>query len=280
MIWKNNIMKSEFRSIHSWTELLEITATLREKGETITNFYPNEAEMTDWIENDSFLFTEINENASCLVHKTNGADFLFFYITNVSELSQALLSIKNQFPKERLAFDWICRDEEESKLLQKECTAGGFSLHTSLLRMSQVLKDNSFEDIAGIEFANKEDIDELSEMFCNSFDPVSERIPSKKQLAQYIESKNILVKRVQNDIAGFAVIDIQKKTMHLKHLLTNLEFRRQGVADLLLKKAFFLSKGCIRYILWVIKENQPAINLYKKFGYEFEALSNYTFVSN
>ena len=76
MIWKNNIMKSEFRSIHSWTELLEITATLREKGETITNFYPNEAEMTDWIENDSFLFTEINENAACLVHKTNGADFL------------------------------------------------------------------------------------------------------------------------------------------------------------------------------------------------------------
>lgn len=68
--------------------------------------------------------------------------------------------------------------------------------------------------------------------------------------------------------------------MYLKHLLTNPKFRRQGVADLLLKKVFFLSKGCIRYILWVIKENQLAINLYKKFGYEFEPLNNYTFVSN
>ena len=266
--------------IKNWNELLEITASFREKGETITNFYPNEAEMTEWIENDSFFFTEFNEKTACLVHRTSDAYFLFFYITNMSELSQALLLVKNQFSGEKLAFDWICRNEEESKLLSKECKVGDFSLHTSLQRMSQVLKENMFVNVSEIESAQKEDIDELHSMFYSAFDPISERIPSKEQLNQYIESKSILVKRVQDEIAGFAVIDIQKKTMYLKHLLTNSKFRRQGIADSLLKKAFFLSKGCIRYILWVIKENQPAINLYKKFGYEFEALSNYTYVSN
>ena len=268
------------RCINTWNELLRITASLREKGEVVTNFYPNETEMTGWIECGSFFYTELNEKAACFVHRTNEADFLFFYITHMSDLSQALFLIKTQCQNKKLAFDWLCRTEEESILLQKECLTGDFSLHTSLQRMSQVFKDNSFIDVEEIDFASKEDIDELSKMFCNSFDPVSERIPSKEQLAQYIESKNILVKRVQNDIAGFAVIEIQKKTMYLKHLLTNPKFRRQGIADSLLKKAFFLSKGCIRYILWVIKENQPAINLYKKFGYEFESLSNYTFVSN
>lgn len=268
------------RCINTWNELLEITAALRGKGETVTNFYPNEAEMIDWIKNDSFLFTELSEKTACFVHKTREADFLFFYITNVSELSQALLLIKNKFPNERLAFDWICRNDEESKALHKECITGGFTLHTSLQRMSQVLKNNSFDDISEIEYANKDDIDELSNMFFSAFDPISERIPSKVQLSQYIESQSVLVKRELNEIAGYAVIDIQKKTMYLKHLLTNKKFRRQGVADSLLKKAFFLSKGCIRYILWVIKDNQPAINLYKKFGYEFESLCNYTFVSN
>ena len=55
--------------------------------------------------------------------------------------------------------------------------------------------------------------------------------------------------------------------------------RRQGIAEKLQNKAFFLSKGCIRFMLWVIDTNTPAINLYKKFGYDFEILSNYTFVS-
>ena len=268
------------RCINTWNELLEITASFREKRETVTNFYPNEVEMTDWIENDSFLFKELTEKAACLVHKTNEATFLFFYVASISELSHALFLLKNECPNEKLAFDWICRDENEAQLLHKECTVGGFSLHTSLQRMSQVLKDNSFADILGIEFANEEDIDELSKMFCIAFDPISERIPSKVQLSKYIESQSILVKRMQNKVAGFAVIDIQKKTMYLKYLLMNPKFRRQGIADSLLKKAFFLSKGCIRYILWVIKENQPAINLYKKFGYKFESLCNYTFVSN
>lgn len=268
------------RNIKTWNELLEITASLREKGETITNFYPNEAEMIDWIEKKSFFFTEINEKTACFAHRTSDAYFLFFYITNMSELSQALLLVKKQFSGEKLAFDWICRNDEESKALHKECITGGFTLHTSLQRMSQVLKNNSFDDISEIEYANKDDIDELSNMFFSAFDPISERIPSKVQLSQYIESQSVLVKRELNEIAGFAVIDIQKKTMYLKHLLTNKKFRRQGVADSLLKKAFFLSKGCIRFILWVIKDNQPAINLYKKFGYDFETLSNYTFVSS
>lgn len=272
--------ESKLRCINTWNELLEITTSLREKGETITNFYPNESEMIEWIENKTFFFSKLNDKSSCFVHKTEVASFLFFCIKDITDLSEALVTAKKNIPNETLAFDWICRSEAEGDLLYKQCELGQFNLHTSLQRMSQVLKENPFEDTDEIKFANKEDIDDLRKMFCSAFDPISERIPSKVQLSQYIESKSILIKRAQNEIAGVAVIDIQKKTMYLKHLLTNPKFRRQGVADSLLKKSFFLSKGSIRYILWVIKENQPAINLYKKFGYEFESLSNYTFVSN
>lgn len=272
--------ESKLRCISTWNELLEIIAKLRENGEIVTNFYPNESEMIEWIENKTFFFSKLNDKSSCFVHKTEIASFLFFYIKDITDLSEALVTAKKNIPNETLAFDWICRSEAEGDLLYKQCEFGQFNLHTSLQRMSQVLKENPFEDSVEIEFAKKEDVDDLRKMFCSAFNPISERIPSSEQLTNYIDSNSILVKRVQNEIAGFAVIDIQKKTMYLKHLLTNPKFRRQGIADSLLKKAFFLSKGCIRYILWVIKENQPAINLYKKFGYEFEALSNYTFVSN
>lgn len=42
--------------IDTWNELLEIIANLRENGEMVTNFYPNESEMIDWIETRTFFF--------------------------------------------------------------------------------------------------------------------------------------------------------------------------------------------------------------------------------
>ena len=145
--------------------------------------------------------------------------------------------------------------------------------------MTLLLKENDYKDEASIGFAEDNDVEELYKLFFSAFNPISERIPTKDQLKRYIYSKNILVNKKQEEIAGFAVIDIQKKTMYLKHLLTVSKFRRQGIAEKLLNKAFFLSKECIRFILWVIETNEPAINLYKKFGYSFEALSNYTYIS-
>ncbi len=265
--------------IHNWNEVIETTAAFHNNGLCVTNFYSNESEMSEWIEQKSFFLQKIDDKSACLLHKTEEAFFLFFYISGIAEFSDVLHKIRSLFSKETLAFDWICRTETERNVLRSECNKGNFTLHTALRRMSMVLKDNKyFEDIS-VTFAEKSDIDELQKMFCSAFDPISERIPTKEQLIKYIDSQSILIKRIQNEIAGFAVIDIQKKSMYLKHLLTNPKFRRQGIAESLLKHAFYLSRDCVRYILWVIETNEPAISLYKKFGYKFETLSNDTFVS-
>lgn len=268
------------RCINSWDELLDTAGSLRNKGLALTNFYPNEPEMTEWIEKKAFFFLELDSHSSCFVHKTEDASFLFFCLEDMAFLSGALRLVRGCLPEETLAFDWICRSDEESELLGAQSASGGFSLRTSLRRMSRLLKENAFADVPGIVLADEQDAGALQAMFRAAFDPLSERIPSKEQLLRYIRTKSVLVKRTEGgELAGFAVIDVQKKTMHLKHLLTASGFRRQGVAGSLLGKAFFMSKECIRYILWVIADNLPAISLYEKFGYQFEALRNYTYVS-
>lgn len=266
------------RCINSWNEVLEHISNFRNRGCFITNFYPNEEEMSAWIENGEFFSLEVEDFSCFFVHKTETAAFVYFFVKKLDDLKHAFSQIKQLLESRVIAYDYICKNDEERNLIKKLSSSCGFELHTSLRRMSFVLKENVFEDEQEITFAEDEDIDCLLEMFNSAFNPVSERIPTKTQLKKYIEQKSVLVCKKQGQIAGFAVVEIQKKTMYLKHLLTDLDFRRQGIAEKILKKAFFLSKGCIRFILWVIDTNISAIRLYKKFGYDFETVSNYTFV--
>lgn len=267
------------RSISTWHEVLQFVSEFRKKGCFVNNFYPNEAEMSDWIKNKELFSLEVSDSACFFVHKTKVATFIYFFVKELYDLKLVFPRIIQLLESRVMVYDYICKTDEERNLIKEISASCGFELHTSLRRMSFVLKENDFEDEDDIAFAGLEDIDCLFDMFNAAFDPISERIPEKKQLEKYIEQKAVLVCRKQGQVAGFAVADIQKKTMYLKHLLTSPDFRRQGIAEKILKKAFFLSKHCIRFILWVIDSNTPAINLYKKFGYSFETLSNYTFVS-
>ncbi len=274
-------MKAKYimQQVTSWKLILEYISNFRSKGCFVNNFYPNESEMTEWIENARLFTVSEGDDAHYIVHKTEIADFIYFFVKDLTDLKTELPKLQDILQARVIAFDYISKSDEERNLIKEICSSCGYELHTSLKRMSVVLKDNSFEEEQEITFAINEDIDSLLKMFNSAFDPVSERIPTREQLKKYIGEKSVLVCKKQDKIAGFAVVEIQKKSMYLKHLLTNPSFRRQGVAEKLLNKAFFLSKECIRFMLWVIDSNTPAINLYKKFGYDFEALSNFTFVS-
>lgn len=265
------------RRIADWNEVKELVSLFRNRGLVVTNFYPNEKEMSEWIGTGSFFVVEAEQESGCFLHRTDDADFLFFFLKGLENLGLVLAALRKAVPDTVLAYDYICRTDEEAAELQKQNADAAFACHTLLRRMNVI---NPV--IAGVQnsvsYAEASDADVVHKMFCSSFDPISERIPTKKQLESYIQNKQVLVKRIDGELAGFAVIDIQKRTMYLKHLLTSPRFRRQGLAEGLLNDAFCLSKDCSRFILWVIDGNQPAIRLYEKFGYKFECLRNYTYV--
>lgn len=267
------------RGINTWEEVLGFVSEFRNKGCFINNFYPNESEMSVWIENGEFFVGAVDGTSCFFVRKTEIAAFLYFFVADICDLKQTLPKIQNLLSGEVLVYDYICKNDEERNRIKEVSALCEFELHTSLRRMSFVSNGVSFENESEVAFAGYEDLDCLLGIFKSAFDPISERIPTRHQLKSYVEHRSVLICKKQNQIAGFAVIAIHKKMMYLKHLFTSPDFRRQGIAEKLLKKAFFLSEGCVRFMLWVIDTNIPAINLYKKFGYDFEALSNYTFIS-
>ena len=265
--------------INNWSEVIERVSRFRNKQLYVTNFYPNENEVRNWIKEQSFFVVDIDDDSSCFLHRNENMNFIHLYLKSMEIMPVALQAIRNKYPDKFFVFDWICKSDEERILLNKLINDCKFELHTSLRRMSLVLKENKYKDEDTVNYAQENDIEELHSFFHSTFDPVSERIPTKEKFQQYISLNSVLLIRNQGEIAGVAIIDIQKKTMYLKHIVTNKKFRGQGIASKLLNKAFYLSKECFRYILWVIEDNHSAIKLYKKFGYEFEALTDYTIVS-
>ena len=267
------------RRIDGWNEVKELVSLFRSRDLVVTNFYPNEDEMSEWIEAGSFFCVEAEAECGCFLHRTAAADFLFFFLRRLEDLGMVLTALRKAVPGTVLAYDYICRTDAESTELQKQNEEASFSFHTLLRRMSvtkpMMVAEGSHDSLS---YAELGDADAVHGMFCSSFDPISERIPTRKRLESYIRNRQVLVKRSGGEIAGFAVVDIQKRTMYLKHLLTAPGFRRKGVAESLLHEAFSLSKECSRFILWVIDGNLPAVRLYEKFGYTFENLRNYTYV--
>lgn len=259
-----------------WNEVLQHISDFRKKGLNITNFYPNKNEMEEWIKDNSFDFYETEKN-SFFVHSERNIKYIFFFLNSLNDINQSLIEIQKQFPSGQIAYDFILSDKEQIEFLKTENKKYNFLMRAELKRMSFVKKDISVNSQNDVYFADKKDIDGIKELFEKTFDPICERIPTEKQFLNYVENNQILFIKKDNVIAGCAIIEIQKKTMYLKHLVTNISFRKQGIATRLLNQAFFLAKDCMRFILWVKTNNESAINLYRKFGYEDENFRNFTF---
>lgn len=262
--------------MRDWQEVLQHISEFRKKGLVFTNFYPNEYEMSEWIKNDDFKFLCIDDNFY-FIHLNSGIHFIYFFIDTLESLEKSLNNLIKLFGNNSMAYDFILNDKNICKAIKNINFQNSFKLRTQLQRMSFVKNNREFHAEKSVLSACKNDIEKIREIFINVFDPVAERIPSNKQLSDYIERNQILVIKKGDEICGCAIIETQKKTMLLKHIVTNPKFRKMGIATKLLNHAFFLAKDCIRFILWVKKDNYAAIKMYEKFGYKTEDLVNLTF---
>lgn len=70
-------------------------------------------------------------------------------------------------------------------------------------------------------------------------------------------------------LAAYVAFSIIKDEMEILNLAVHPDFRRQGLAELLLKESFRVCKkhNVRKSFLDVKKSNEPALGLYRKFGY-------------
>jgi len=80
----------------------------------------------------------------------------------------------------------------------------------------------------------------------------------------------VAVHKETKEFIGFYKIGVYGKEGHVTRISVHPDHRRKGLgAKLLERSAHYLKKaGCESYFLYVQEDNEPAINLYKKYGFE------------
>lgn len=119
-----------------------------------------------------------------------------------------------------------------------------------------------------IRKATIEDIVELKKLEAKCFD---ERI--RENFSFVLENKNYLylVAFFNKNIVAYAGTSISYEQGELLSICVDSSYRKQGLATKILKELFFILKhtGVLKIFLEVNKNNTPALNLYKKIGFEF-----------
>ena len=84
------------------------------------------------------------------------------------------------------------------------------------------------------------------------------------------ENSKYIVAKNDNKIIGFAGIWIAIDVAHITNIVVGKNLRRSGIGSLLLENLFFLCDelNLNEITLEVNEHNVPAIELYKKFGFE------------
>lgn len=122
-----------------------------------------------------------------------------------------------------------------------------------------------------IEAAAIEDIPGLAkiENLCFTTDKISNR---QFRYLMHSPSAKMVTAKVNNDIAGYAVILFRKnsKSARLYSLAITPSFRKQGIAHELCRyiETLSIKQGCNQLILEVRKSADTAIHFYIKNGYE------------
>ncbi|WP_282125705.1 GNAT family N-acetyltransferase [Marinifilum flexuosum] len=261
--------------IKSFEEIMLGIKSVRDfKEKYYTNFFPNKDQIELWIEKASLYKIDKFNGVVFFIRKNESFNSLYFVAKSEESLSNGISLAANFFEETCTVIDLIGKGTELSRLndIFKNYK---FVEYTSLTRMSRVInEDEDFKNDISIDFANTNDVQEIKILLDTYFDPLSEQIPFKEEILNWIKKNHILVKREDNLIVGFVIFDLIGMTSYLRYWFVHPEYRDKKIGSALLNKYFFLSSGCKKQMFWVINDNENAIKRYKHYGFEMESLND------
>ena len=250
--------------IETFQQYKQLVERYNRKGRITNDYLQNEA--ADLIIHDSLFVVFGEDNAVLLVQKS-GFQRLYYYINNLNEIIE--------LPKNEYVTEILFRGENAPETEVKWLESIGF--RKNLIRDQYFAKYASLTqpvlitslktDIA----TEAEDVVWAINLFNSTFDKWSGDFIPQEAVPLLIQEKAILIARDLND-SRIGALHLEQKggAMWLNHVAVIKEARGKGVGLGLVEH--YLEQGHVngdnsRYMLWVQRQNEPAVNLYKKKGF-------------
>ena len=266
------------RLISSKNEVYSLIQEVKENNQKyITNLYIDQEKLDTWITERKFYYTKKEEG---LLFFRQTPDFYYLYYS-VGSLEQLSVIINGDIPKEILVIDIIGKTED-TEHISTIFRQNGFIIHTCLERYTRINKESTEYYQLGNEITLAEESDgfSITEMMHGNFDKYAEQLYTLQDVLALIKEKKIIVIRDTNMIKGFLIRNILPQSSVLNNFLVNPENRGEKIGSKLLKHYIFESKNTKRMWLWVLNDNEHAINLYKRHGYTSDGLIDLVMILN
>ena len=156
----------------------------------------------------------------------------------------------------------------------------GFKTHLTrdnlaLVNHQQLAVKALNEDIT-IKFATTaEEAIYTTTLFEKDLDTYTGDLKTYEEILAYVKNMQILCAYEGEKLCGALQFEWKQKVCWLGHIVVEEGFRGKGIANQMVEKYIEINKQSdqTRYQLWVIKDNKPAVDLYKRFGFTYAGKS-------
>ncbi len=258
-------------------EVLFLLQKIKQAGSFITNFFIDNDKLSAWIADKQFFYIEAEEGVLFLRQDRNF--YHLYYSTN--SLGNLSTLLANHLPNKIFVTDIIGKTADVDQVTEL-FSGNGFTTHTVLERYTRINKENSdyYQPENEVEIATDEYSAEITEMLQKNFDKYSEQVYSFDEVRKLVHDVKIIMIRDVSKIKGILIRSILPQSSVLNNFLVNPEFLGQKIGSKLLKHYIFESKFTKRMWLWVIRDNEHAINMYQKHGYTRDGLVDAIMILN
>lgn len=248
----------------------EQLAAAKRGGSVTTNLYPTPEKLQRWVEQGD-LYSLTAANVLFVLRRDRDFLHLYYLANQPGDLVAALRELVSS-PRETITVDIIGKPDQVAAISDMFATVG-FRPHCTLHRMTKTTTGEApAEADPEVVWADSADGEALAAMLDAMLDRFAEQIPDSDEMSEAAAAKKILVIRADKAIAGQLFFDVTGQSSILRHWVVDAAFRDRRVGARLMRRYFAECKDVRRYTLWVISDNDNAIDRYKHYGYQQDGL--------
>lgn len=244
----------------------------RPQEKFFTNLYSLANDFQSWFDAGEAKYFD-RDDSLILLRSDRNVIRLYHVARNESSLAKALASVSDETDKP-LVTELIGRESETetAAAIYHQCR---FHDYTTLLRMTRTVeRPDPPETNSSALCAKAEDLFGISEFLERVLDPLRDHMPGLAEIEKAIAARQILVEKSLHEIRGVLLFESTAASSILRYWYVDPAKCNQGVGGRLMKEYLRLSRGKRRISLWVVSDNQGAIEKYQHYGFQFDGLSD------
>lgn len=202
---------------------------------------------------------------------------LYFSATSNLELEEAISKVE---AIKSLVVELVHKPPINQELISA-FISNDFQVRRELIRLSKRGQEKLSYDESGqsspkikITSACMQDAQIVQDILLDEFDKFSERVPSISEVEVSIANEEIFISSENGRNCGIIWFTDSGNYAHLRYIAVLPEFRGAGVGSCLMNFMLSRLEEAGRIDLWVVSDNQRAINMYSKLGFVRDGLAN------